>query len=58
MQRCTILLSFLLVILLTSCGLAGTEDQCENPHPSQKEACDTKENTDWDKLTWDEGRWS
>ena len=42
---------------LCACGLAGQEDECENPHPSQKAECEAKESSDWNKMNWNEGTW-
>ena len=55
MQKITLVVSFLLS--LTACGLGGSDDECENPHPSQKAECEASEQSGWDKMNWDEGRW-
>ena len=55
MQKITLVISFL--FSLTACGLGSSEDECENPHPSQKAECEVKESTEWDKMEWDKSNW-
>jgi len=52
-----IALLYVLFIFLSGCGLAGQDDECENPHPSQKAECEARESSEWNKMNWNEGTW-
>lgn len=46
-----------MLVYLQACGLAGQEDECDNPHPSQKAECDARGSSEWNKMNWNEGTW-
>lgn len=49
-------LTILLLNFLTACGVSSTVEACHNPHPSQKESCDTADPV-WNKMDWDKSTW-
>jgi len=47
----------LMMTLNQACGLAGQDDECDNPHPSQKSECEARDSSEWNKMNWNEGTW-